>query len=79
MTEEASMKPTVGNGKHDVHTHRIIVCGLVLAVLLSGGGVTALAALNRPIPAELAHMGAVALGALAMATSSILGPREPKH
>lgn len=68
----ATAKP---NGRHDVITHRIVVLSLGLTVILTGLNMTILQALGRTTPPELANIGCVAVGALAMCLSSIM--RQP--
>lgn len=63
-------KPT--NGKHDLMTHRIVVSCISATVLLTGTGITILAALGLDIPPALPALGGTALGALAGMLASIM-------
>jgi hypothetical protein len=68
--------PTVAsgerNGKHDVVTHRIVVCGLVACVLLSTLGIIAIDYTGREIPPALPAIGGTALGALTGMLAAIM-------
>ena len=66
------------NGKHDVHTHRMVVAGLMATVILAVVGIILLEALGRPVPATLGHLASAALGALSMGLSAILRPGTGK-
>jgi hypothetical protein len=57
-------EPARGNGRHDVTTHRIVVVGLVLAVLTSVVGIIGIDMLGREVPPSLPAIGGTALGAL---------------
>lgn len=60
------------NGKHDVHTHRIVVISLGLTVLMTGAAITALAALGLDVPPSLPALGGTALGALTGMLATIM-------
>lgn len=62
------------NGRHDVVTHRLVVLFLGLAVVFTGLNITILQALGRQPAAELANLGSVAIGALAMTLAQIMRP-----
>jgi hypothetical protein len=63
---------TQTNGKHDVITHRIVVACLSATVLLTGAGITALAATGADVPPALPALGGTALGALTGMLASIM-------
>jgi hypothetical protein len=63
---------TPTNGKHDLLTHRIVVLSLSATVLLTGAGITILAALGLDIPPALPALGGTALGALTGMLTSIM-------
>jgi hypothetical protein len=61
---EENMTTIPENGKHDVWTHRIVVSGLVVCVLVSIGGIIGIGLMGREIPPALPAIGGTALGAL---------------
>jgi hypothetical protein len=60
------------NGKHDVTTHRIVVVGLVLAVLTSVLGIVFIDSLGHEVPPSLPAIGGTALGALTGMVAAIM-------
>jgi hypothetical protein len=64
--------PTPTNGKHDVITHRVLVCSMAAVVLLSGAGSCLLAALGVETPHSLSALGYTAVGALSGMLVSIM-------
>jgi hypothetical protein len=60
------------NGKHDVITHRIVVCSLGATVLLTGAGIVLLALLGHEVPPALPALGGTALGALTGMLTAIM-------
>jgi hypothetical protein len=65
-------EPVKPNGRHDVLTHRLVVRGLVVSVLLTGLGITVLALLGREVPPSLPALGGTALGALTGMLAAIM-------
>lgn len=65
------------NGRHDVHTHRMIAGGLVLTVISAEAAITHLASVGKTCPEVLTHLAMGALGALCMATSAVMGSKHP--
>jgi hypothetical protein len=65
-------EPARANGKHDVTTHRIVVVGLVLAVLSSVLGIIFIDATGREVPPSLPAIGGTALGALTGMLAAIM-------
>jgi hypothetical protein len=60
------------NGKHDVVTHRIVVCCLGSVVILCAISCAALPCLGRDIPPSIPALGGTALGALTGMLAAIM-------
>ena len=63
------------NGKSDIWTHRIAVIAVAAIALLSGGGMTLLAAIEVEIPKAISMLGATSVGALAVMLTKIMDRR----